>query len=384
LEAGADIIFSGWTEPREQSTMSAVPLIEDIQPVTGPSAWRGDELSKKQDWIYELSDLEVDQLEEVGAAFLNDDPDLRFVRADDYPLPALTKGLNCWAKDMDAGRGFVLVRGLKSDLYSDALSAAIFFVLGLHLGEPMRQNELGDSLDHVIATSNKLVSDPTALASHTRDRLNFHSDSSDVVALMCLRGAKEGGASILISGATVYNEVLRRRPDLAPLLFEPWHFDWYKQDHRAPARYYSTPICSYVNGVFSMYAGSRIIRSAQEYPEVPKLTAAQLELLDLLDEIYLVPGLPLVMDFRPGDIQWLLNYSALHSRTAYVDYPEPRLRRHLLRLWLQRDSGRPLTKGFGRNVVKKRDEDREAAVPDELARFHISQVCYPRQDWEAM
>jgi len=245
----------------------------------------------------------------------------------------------------------------------------------------MRQNELGDSFDHVIATTNKLMSDPDALSSRTRDHLNFHSDSSDVVALMCLRGAKNGGASILISGATIYNEVLRRRPDLAPLLFQPWHYDWYKQDHSAPTRYYTSPMCSYAGGVFSMYAGSSMIRSAQQYPEVPRMTAQQFELLDLLDEIFLEPGLPIEMDFRPGDIQWLLNYTALHSRTAYEDYAEPRLRRHLLRLWLKRDTNRPLTEGFGRNVVKKRDEDRDSAVPPALARFHISQICYPRLDW---
>jgi hypothetical protein len=34
------------------------------------------------------------------------------------------------------GRGFVLVRGLRTHLYSDALSAAIYYVLGLHMGDP--------------------------------------------------------------------------------------------------------------------------------------------------------------------------------------------------------------------------------------------------------
>jgi len=352
-----------------------------LQPIIGPAAWRGSDIGKRTDWIYHLSSEELAELEKVGAVFLTDDPDLRVVKAEDYPLPVTAAGLRAWSRDMDTGCGFVLVRGLRSHLYSDALSAAIFFVLGLHLGEPMRQNEMGDAFDHIVATSDKKLSDPTALGSRTRDRLNFHSDSSDVVALMCLRGAKEGGASILISGITIYNEVLRRRPELAPLLFEVWHYDWYKQDHDAPARFYSSPMCSYVDSVFSMYAGSRIIRSAQDYPEVPRLTADQFTLLDLLDEICAEPDLPLVMDFRPGDIQWLLNYAALHSRTAYVDYPEPGRRRHLLRLWLKRDVNRPLVANFGRHVVKGRNETRDSGVSGDLARFNISKVCYPRLDW---
>ena len=356
--------------------MTQIPMLIDH-----PAGWRGDVIGKQSDWIYELSDRERGELEAVGARFFQDDPDLRHVRAEQYPLPATTRALQNWAQAMDHGRGFVLVRGLRSDLYSDALSAAIFFVLGLHLGEPMRQNELGDSFDHVIATSTLKIANTTALASRTTDRLNFHSDSSDVVGLMCLRGAKSGGESILISGITIYNELVRRRPDLAPLLFEPWHYDWYRQDHAAPQRYYTSPMASYVDGVFSMYAGSRIIRSAQEYPEVPRMTPAQYELLDVLDQIYLEPGLPLAMDFRPGDIQWLLNYAALHSRTAYEDYPEPSRKRHLVRLWLKRDVGRPLVEGFGRHVVKGRAEDRDDVVPPEKARFHISQACYPRPEW---
>jgi hypothetical protein len=352
-----------------------------LKPIDHSSAWRGEDMIQRTDWLYELSEAELAELERVGAKFLQDDPDLRFVKPEEYPLPATAEGIGSWGRDMDEGRGFVLVRGLRSSLYSEALNAAIYFLLGLHLGEPMRQNELGDALDHVIANTDLSMADPNALSSRTTDRLNFHSDSSDVVALMCLRAAKAGGSSILISAATIFNEVLKRRPELAPLFFEPWHYDWYRQDHDSPARFYTSPMASYVDGVFSMYAGSGMIRSAQSYAETPRMSKQQYELLDLMDEIFLTPGLALTMDFRPGDIQWLLNYTALHSRTAYQDHKQPELKRHLLRLWLKR-GGRPLAPNFGRHVVKSRSEEREnSSVPAELARFHISQICYPRPDW---
>ncbi len=163
-------------------------------------------------------------------------------------------------------------------------------------------------------------------------------------------------------------------------MFEPWHWDWYKQDHDAPQNTYVSPMASLVDGVFSIYAGSRLIRSTQDYPEVPRLTTKQLELLDELDQIFLTPGLPLEMDFRPGDIQWLLNYTALHSRTAYVDYKQPEKKRHLLRLWLARP-GRPLVPNFGKHVAQTRAQDRDGSVPEEKARFHISEICHPRYDW---
>src|SRR5690606_23573934 len=97
------------------------------------------------------------------------------------------------------------------------------------------------------------------------------------------------------------------------------------------------------------------VKGAQKYPEVPRLTPQQVEVLDLFDEITYEPGMAVEMDFRPGDIQWLSNHAALHSRTEFVDYPEPQRKRHLLRLWLQRREPRPLVPGFGKHVVLPRN-----------------------------
>ena len=323
----------------------------DLQPVSGPSAWRGDVLSQSTEWIHVLSDAERTELETLGRRFVADDPDLRTVTAADYPFDACTALNDECGRQMDAGRGFILIRGLHTEQYGDVLAAAIFFIMGLHLGKPIGQNQMGDLLDHVVATSNKTMADPGALPSRIRDRLPFHSDSSDVVALMCLRGAKEGGASSLVSGTTIYNEVLRRRPDLAPLLFEPFHWDWRRQDPDSAEMTYSSPVVSYVDGVFSTYAGMSMIFSAQEYAGVPQLTEDQIAVLNLYDEVSQEQGLPIDMDFQPGDVQWLLNYAALHSRTSYVDFDEPERRRHLLRLWLKRDVNRPLVDKFGKHVV---------------------------------
>ena len=351
----------------------------ELEPVRTDAAWRGDELSTRQDWIYLLSAEQVMELETLGKQFVEDNPDLRFVRKEDYPLVACAEAIAEWGKDVDYRRGFVLVRGLRTDLYSDTLSCAIYYILGLYMGDPIRQNEMGDLIDHVYATSDKTMDDPTALSSKVRDKLVYHSDSSDIVALMCLRPAREGGASCLVSGAQIYNEILTRRPDLAPLLLEPFHWDWRRQDHSAPADTYTSPIISMKDGVFSMYAGSLYIVTAQEYPGVPKLTPEQLEVLELFDQITYEPGMAIEMDFRPGDIQWLSNYAALHSRTTFYDYPEPQRSRHLLRLWLHRDAGRPVVDGFGKNgVVQLRSAPRDGKPEHPDARFRIGEISVPR------
>jgi hypothetical protein len=243
----------------------------------------------------------------------------------------------------------------------------------------MQQNRMGDLIDHVYATSDKTLDDPSALSAKIRDKLPFHSDSSDVVALMCLRGGKTGGASCLVSGAQIYNEILERRPDLAPLLLEPFHFDWKRQDHNAPANTYASPIISIRDGVLSMYAGSLYIFTAQDYPELSRLTPGQIEVLNLFEEITYEPGMAIEMDFRPGDIQWLSNYAALHSRTGFVDFAEPQRRRHLLRLWLKRSGDRPVAPGFGKNaVVQDRATLADAAQRSERDNFRIRIAAVPR------
>lgn len=350
-----------------------------LPPVTTAAAWRGDTLARTGAWIDHLSDAQVTELEQLGARFIADDPDLRTVQATDYPLAVCAEAVDAWRREVDFGRGFILVRGLRTHLYSDALSAAIYYILGLHMGDPIRQNEMGDLIDHVYATSDKMMDDPTAKSAKVRDKLVYHSDSSDIVALMCLRPARDGGASCLVSGAEIYNEILKRRPDLAPLLLEPFHWDWRRQDAEAPADTYVSPVISMVDGVFSMYAGSLYIITAQDYPGVPKLSDDQVEVLRLFDEITYEPGMAIEMDFRPGDIQWLSNYAALHARTAFTDWPEPQRRRHLLRLWLSSRTDRPVVPDFGKNgVVQVREAPRDGAAEHPDAHFDILSVSVPR------
>ncbi len=354
--------------------------MDRLEPVRTAAAWRGDTLSQGDDWIYRLSEAQVSELEKLGVRFVEENPDLRTVQASDYPLVECADAVKEWGEEVDFGRGFLLVRGLRSDLYSDALSSAIYYILGLHMGDPIRQNEMGDLIDHIYATSDKTMDDPTARPSKIRDELVFHSDSSDVVALMCLRPSKAGGASCLVSGAQIYNEILERRPDLASLLLEPFHWDWKRQDHEAPANTYLSPIISIKDGVLSMYAGSTYIFTAQDYPGVPKLTKEQIEVIELFDQITYEEGMAIEMDFRPGDIQWLSNYAALHSRTGFQDFPEPQRRRHLLRLWLSRDTERPVVDGFGKNaVVQVRDKPRDGEE-HERSHFNIREVSVPRAD----
>jgi hypothetical protein len=144
----------------------------------------------------------------------------------------------------------------------------------------------------------------------------------------------------------VFNEVARQRPDLVELMFQPFHFDLYEQQAPGAKPYVAMPIANYFAGrLFTMYIRF-YIEQAQRHADVPRLTARQVELLDLIDEIAASPQFHLDMEFRPGDMQFLSNAVILHGRTEYED--DPAHPRHLLRLWLTlHRHTNPSTEGFG-------------------------------------
>ena len=110
--------------------------------------------------------------------------------------------------------------------------------------------------------------------------------------------------------------------------------------------FFAVPVFNWHAGRLSTIYVRRYIESARRFPEVPPLTARQVEALDMFDSLLEDRDLNLFMDFEPGDIQLLHNHQILHDRTGYVDWPEPARKRHLLRLWLCPPDGRPLPECF--------------------------------------
>jgi hypothetical protein len=201
------------------------------------------------------------------------------------------------------------------------------------MGRPGAQNPQGDLLGHVTDTGDD-ASDPFVRLYRTSANIAYHCDAADVVGLLCLRRARSGGASRIVSSVAVYNELLARRPDLVPRLYEPFQLDVRNEDRSGALRHLPVPPCRFAHGRLRTFYHSDYFRSALRHDDVPPFTREERELLDLYEEIASSPAFYLDMDLEPGDIQWLSNHTILHARTAYVDHPEPERKRHLLRLWL--------------------------------------------------
>jgi hypothetical protein len=177
--------------------------------------------------------------------------------------------------------------------------------------------------------------------SHTNEGQDFHTDQVDIVGLLCLRPAKAGGQSRLVDAHVVFNEMLASRPDLVEVLYQRFWWDCNDEQLPGEAPSYPLSVLSNVDGTPRFFYTGWYIRDAQRHPETPRLTDAQSEAIDLLEETANKPDLRINMDFERGDVQLLNDARILHAREAYEDYDDPVLRRHLLRLYLRQTAEHP-------------------------------------------
>jgi len=304
----------------------------ELLPVQGPAAWRGSDLARTDDWIYRLSPREAAEIERLVATLRRSGMRREQITRSDVVLDALAPAVHAWRDTLARGRGFVLVRGLPIDNMSDDDAALIYWALGLHLGTPVPQNIGGELLTDVRDVGAD-PTDPSTRLYRTRAEQDFHTDGADVIGLLCMRTAKRGGESRIVSSVTVYNQILARRPELASHLFRNFHWHYFEPQMPAPT-YFVRPICTRRAGGLNTFFIPWYIRRAQELPDVPPLTDTQRAAIEIVEATANDSSLYLDMEFRPGDMQLLKNSVILHKRTAYEDWDEPQRKRHLLRLWL--------------------------------------------------
>ena len=316
------------------------------EPIRGASAWYGSELAGREDWLRTLTGGELDEIDRAVRAFKASGASLAEISPASFPLPLLEPVLRDILAELLEGRGFVMLRGLPVRRYTREEQAIAYMGVGAYLGRARSQNAKGHLLGHVKDLGLD-IGDANVRYYQTNRRLEYHTDSVDVVGLLCLQEAKAGGESFIGSSMTLYNEVLARAPDLLPALFEPFPTDRRGEVPERMRPWFDMPIFHWHAGRLSCIYVRQYIESAQRlFPEARRLSPAQVAAMDLLDQIVNEPRVHLSMSFRAGDMQFLHNHQILHSRNDFENWPEPERHRHLLRLWLAPEGARPLPEVF--------------------------------------
>jgi hypothetical protein len=303
-----------------------------------PSAWTGAQLGGKEALTYRLTAEELAAIDECLARTAG--RGLHEVKAPEFDHPALDGLLARLLDNMMNGRGLILLAGLSRERYNDEQLERIYWGLGTHWGKPAVQSVYGDVMGYVQAAEN----DPYARAYRSSEELFFHCDTYELVGLMCVQKAPEGGMSKMASTLAVHNALLQTKPDLLEPLYEGYYLGPPELQHSEyPVTDVKTPVFCYRDGLVSCTYAPFMIRQAAKVrgEDLPKGLA---EALIAIENILRDPSIQLAFHLEPGEVMFWQNFTNTHARTQFKNSAERK--RKLLRLWLAPEKPRSVDPRF--------------------------------------
>jgi hypothetical protein len=252
-------------------------------------------------------------------------------------LPTLGSTLINLTRELHFGRGFFVLRTIPVDSYSRADNVLIYAGVSSYVGgQRGLQNVGGGVLVHIKDLTTTPQAGSIGSPAYTSVPQVFHTDKGDIVSLMALDVAAEGGTSRISSSWRVYNDLAETRPDLIKTLSDPWPFEAYvfflllnlirSSSHHENTRFNldpqftSRPILHYVDSRIIMQYARRYFTGYMHLPRsknIPPITEAQAEALDALH--FLGEKYALGLNFKKGDIQYINNLSIFHARDGFRD-----------------------------------------------------------------
>jgi len=305
---------------------------------SGEFVWDGRQLLRNTQWIENLDSGDIAELSAAIETLIRDQKQISSLSRTDLDFQRLGKRLERIEHSILSGRGFTLIKGLPAQQWTDEQLTLAYWLIGIFLGTPVSQNADGHLLGHVINTSPEVEAGTRIY--RTNRAQPFHSDSCDIVGLLCLQTARTGGESSVASSGAIYNHLLETQPETIQTLHGEFHCDRYGEIPAGKQPSYKVRIFNKLDGQLVCCGMDPDIRSAQRLDEVPDLETQQTRALDSFQQS--ASELALNMHLERGDIQLVNNHVVVHARTAFEDYDARERRRHLVRLWLSSDKGRRL------------------------------------------
>jgi hypothetical protein len=315
-----------------EQTASPARTLRQLEPA---AEWRAADVADPEAWTLRLDDDDRAALDAAIAHAKAKSTDPLDLGRADFPLEGgLVAKLDALVDVLLNGRGFGRIATLDVDRYDDDDLTLLYWGIGLHLGEPWAQNKHGHVLGDVT-DQGKTVDDPTVRGNELGGiALDYHTDGSDLVGLLCLRTARSGGLSCVANAVAIHNQMVRETPELAAALYEPMPYDTRGEQAAGTAAFYRVPaFTEHARRLFVRFIPQYILAS-QRHRDAPRLSATAREAIARMSALANDPDLNVYMDLQPGEMQFINNYHVLHGRTAYEDDVAQGYKRHLKRLWL--------------------------------------------------
>ena len=344
--------------------------VSNYAPVDHASAWRSFDRDRES-FVIQLQAPHLAALDQALQTVKQKNREVESITREDFRLREIEADIASWRDEVMNGSGMIILSGFPLERYSKDELGMIYFGLGTHFGTAMSQSVMGDRLGHVINVGGK---DPKERAYRNSTELDMHTDACDVVAMMCLQKAQSGGYSGYVSAISIYNEILRRQPDLMPLLMEGFYYHRFGEEApgQAPVTEEKIPVFSFSEGLLSINYLRSYIEMAAEELKTP-LSPQQIAALDLVDQISMDERFALKFITRPGDAVFFNNLTVLHNRTAFEDSEVEAEKRHFLRLWLVAHAPRPVCDSLriyeGRGIAKQEGKSTYFKGEHDFSRF---------------
>jgi hypothetical protein len=150
----------------------------------------------------------------------------------------------------------------------------------------------------------------------------------------------------------VHDEIRRRAPHLLEPLYRGFHYHRLGEEgpDEAPVTPHRVPVFAQRGGsgdrgqISVRYLRSGIVGGHRAAGI--ELTPLELEAMDLFDAIARAPENRLAFHLERGDMVVLNNYTVMHARTGFTNFPEPERKRLLVRLWLDQAGFRDVPEEF--------------------------------------
>ena len=298
-----------------------------------PAGWTSTAIGGKDGLTKALTAEQLAALDELVAATRDTVPH-EITRAQ-FDHPVINALMDETRETIMAGHGAVILQGV--DVAAQGLDnfKRIYWGLGTHLGQGAVQSYRRDKIGHV----QKEKDNPTGRGYQMDTELMSHTDFHELLSLASVSKPVSGGESGIVSSIAIHNIIQQERPDLLAPLYE----GYYHESAGGTVSESKVPVFGCVDGTLSAYFHMPFVfNAAKRLGE--ELPADFLEAMRFMSSVAARPEVRADFTLEPGEMLFWHNFTALHSREAFVDSPEHT--RLLLRLWINVPEGRPLPAAF--------------------------------------
>ena len=314
-------------------------LATDDRAADDRAAWTGSDLEGDSSWSHHLTEEHVAELVSALDGVNSKGLQLGEIGAQEFPLPTLAPLMNEVAAELQDGLGFSVLHGLPVERFGLDDLEKMYWGLCTHVGTGITQNS-DASLIHYV-TDGTLRPNQGTRGVGNPQKSSLHVDLTDCVSLLCVHQAQDDPPSWLGSSVRVHREFENRAPEMLPMLYAGFAWDRLEEngDDESAASQYRVPVFSIADGrVSCRYNRYWMAMAARR--EADGWTAEEKAALDLFDEIAHENRFEL--EFQPGDIQFVNNYSVLHGRAGHELEAHEADKRLLMRIWVDFAKARPM------------------------------------------